>query len=254
MLRMRMSSDLDLVVSAHRLVLFGDHSCVLSPRSQSHSLQDVLVAYQKDDKTMPETLVMFYSLELLRALSALHGASLMHCNIHPANLIVRNVRSEEWEDWKLDRSAGWEGKGLALTEWSTAVDCKRSDKRAKFASQELPSAPCNASCMNELKGQVWTSRCQLDRWQAACVIHSMLFGLNTHLQLSTLDTGKRVPQEKFASEWHSGLWTTLFDALLNGDTPASELQNLIGQTLVNDAERVKSVKRLLCKQNILVCG
>jgi len=84
------------------------------------SLQNALNVIQ----CMDELLVLFYASQMLRMLSQLATDSIVHTRISLDHLLIRSADLDEmWSaQYRADGSAGWAGRGLALTGFSKAVD------------------------------------------------------------------------------------------------------------------------------------
>jgi len=63
---------------------------------------------------MEEAVVMFYAIELLAMVEALHGAGITHNNLRAANLLLRNGGAE-WEEWAPWKPGSWAEKVQPLT-------------------------------------------------------------------------------------------------------------------------------------------
>ena len=100
---------------------FGDHG----------TLQDVLNSYLRVGKQMDELIVMYYAIELLRVVESLHLAGVVHADIKPDNLLVRNG-GDNWCDWAVNRPGSWKLKGLSLIDFGLAIDLGMYDWQTVF--------------------------------------------------------------------------------------------------------------------------
>ena len=102
---------------------FGDHG----------TLQDVINFYKqtRENGAMHESLAMYYSIELLCLLDWTHESDILHCDVKPDNLLVRNG-GEKWCDWDKSRRGSWKKKGLALIDFGRAIDIKDYSSNVRF--------------------------------------------------------------------------------------------------------------------------
>lgn len=67
---------------------------------------------------------MFYAIELLRTLGAVHASGVAHGALSPASILLRNGLGDddEWgRTWNASGASGWNMRGVALFDWSQAV-------------------------------------------------------------------------------------------------------------------------------------
>jgi checkpoint serine/threonine-protein kinase len=73
--------------------------------------------------------VLFYAIEMLRTVDALHSAQIAHGCISPETVLLRNDATEEDEwgrKWNPEGQEGWHLRGIALSNWTQAVDLECS--------------------------------------------------------------------------------------------------------------------------------
>ena len=81
----------------------------------------VINAYRKGNKKMDEPLVMFYAIELLRAVEAMHAAGVLHCDIKPDNILLRDNDVSD-SSWLYHPTQGFGAKGVELIDYGCAID------------------------------------------------------------------------------------------------------------------------------------
>ena len=135
------------------------------------SMQSLLNAYLASKSPMDESVVMYYTMELLRIVSALHSVGIQHGDIKPDNIMLRND-SSGWEDWGPGRPGSWSGKGVVLCDWGRAIDM-----------QALNNGPFRADALSDSfrtfvpgaePDKAWTFAA--DSHGICGVVHCMLFG------------------------------------------------------------------------------
>ena len=233
-----------------------DKLTLLIGRCANHgSLQQLLNAYLKAGTAMDEVIVMYYTMDLLRIVGALHAIGLQHGDIKPDNLMLRND-SDGWEEWAPGRHGTWEGKGLSLCDWGRAIDMRALDG-GPFRPDALPDSFRTFGAGAE-PDRPWTFAA--DAYGVCGVVHCMLFGKYMTLEVAGVDAnGSKLyrPTEPMKRTHQVELWHTFFDLLLNPEPgeavpPMQNLHDRFESYISSDEARRKSVKKQLMKQNIMM--
>lgn len=196
---------------------------------------------------------LFYTIELLSAVEAMHAAGLTHNGLGIENIMLRNGGSE-WEEWAPWKPGSWQEKGLMLVDFDQAIDMRAFPKGTQFTgATRTESALCNEM----LEGGPWTYHSDL---YAVCgVVHCLMHG--KPLELSSIETdagGRRnQPQEPVKRGWQADLWNKLFYELLNLpslDRPydLETLRLAFEEYLVDHTDKMRDLKLFLMKQTIMI--
>lgn len=97
-----------------------------------------------------QPLVMFYAVELLRAVEAMHAAGVLHCDIKPDNILLRDD-DEADPTWLYSPAAGFGGKGIELIDYGCAIDRNMYDSGTVFAGR---SRTDSFECLEMQAGEV----------------------------------------------------------------------------------------------------
>lgn len=184
---------------------------VVMPFGEHGTLQDVLNSYLRVGKHMDETLVMYYAVELLRLVENVHAAGVLHADVKPDNLLVRNG-GDDWCDWAAHRPGSWKQKGLALIDLGRAVDLAEFPPDAVFVGDVNTEG---FRCAEMIEGRPWTFQC--DAHQVAATVYALLYG--RYMTVDRRGDGYR-QREPLRRYWRTDLWEAFFSTLLNVPTRA----------------------------------
>ena len=169
---------LSSLLSPHSMHLYADEAYLLLPYHSQGTLLD-LVNLSRNAPTDPitgldEPIAMFFAVELLRAVQAMHASGILHGDLKADNCLVRlpNLCSEEWDsEYSTEGAGGWSNKGLTLIDFGRGIDTTCFQPTVKFIA-DWKTSKQDCPEMRELRP--WTF--QGDYWGMAAVIHTCLFG------------------------------------------------------------------------------
>jgi hypothetical protein len=216
---------------------------------------------------MEENLALYYTAEALACVEAVHKRGIVHCAITTDSLLLRYGDSEEdWPEWVPNEAAAtsgssWAGRGLTL----------ELDPECAVDARSLPPKPAKvvAPWPERLRwAQEDSSRSWLwgvDVLGLCNVIHALVFdGAQLEWIAESDKTAVDVTRahrrlvQPLRKTWRAGgIWSGLFDTLLNADPEAetigvlARLRQTIESYLASDIRRAKSIKMLMIRQQIM---
>lgn len=234
-----LSRAADSIVRVHELHIFKSESFLVEDYRGQGTLLDLVnvVRNSNGEGGMDEALAMFFTVELLRTVEALHTCGIIHGDIKADNCMVRFddnstapvapslIDLDDGEDLVDARepyysprgACGWRNKGLALIDFGRAIDMRAFQPSIQFiADWETKDHECNE--IREMRP--WTH--QIDLYGIAGTIHVMLFGRymeSIPVRGSTATKRTYRIRESLKRYWDRELWNDVFDLLLN---PGSE--------------------------------
>ncbi|EGW35454.1 uncharacterized protein SPAPADRAFT_133075 [Spathaspora passalidarum NRRL Y-27907] len=198
-------------VQAESLFYFNDESFLIMDYYSQSTLLDVVNYYKSSNLPIEESLVIYFAIELLKALETLHSIGILHGDLKADNCMVHfeNIEESEWSEYYTsDGSNGWDKKGITLIDFGRGVDLKLFPKDAMFSCVNLKVDQQDCPAMH--KGEPWSY--EVDYYGLASIIHTLLFGNYIKIR----HNGTKVQLEAtFRRYWQSQLWSGLFDLLLN---------------------------------------
>ena len=232
------------ILEPYSLHLFADEGYLIEQYLDQGTLLGLVnLAKAEPSGVLDEIVAMFFTVELLRTVDAMHAQGILHGDLKADNCLVRlSPISPQSEDWDLqfhrDGSFGWASKGLCLIDFGRGIDLRHFRADVGFvADWKTGKADCVE--MRELRPWTW----QVDYWGMAGVIHSLLFGKyiedmpvdahgatakhhdlgaggegETALAEVGIKTGKMKRyklKESLKRYWQTDLWAPLFELLLN---------------------------------------
>ncbi|KAI1382263.1 Mad3/BUB1 homology region 1-domain-containing protein [Hypoxylon crocopeplum] len=228
------------ISAAHELHLYQDEGFLFLPFHPHGSLLDVVNFFSETSKSpMDEPLAMFFTIELLRTVEALHSKQILHGDLKADNCLLRldDDAPALSGQWRADGSGGWAGRGVVLIDFGRAIDMRAFEADVQFVADWRTDAH---DCAEVREGRPWTW--QLDYHGLAGTIHALLFG--RYMETVRADSGglgtsagrRYRVRESLKRYWQTDIWAECFDVLLN---PASHLD-------VEDGCRLPATRSLRC--------
>lgn len=241
------------------LHLYRDEGFLLMPFRPHGTLLDVVNQFRGEGTGMDELLVMFFTIELLRTIEAMHAKQLMHGDLKPDNCMLRldddddghvADKDGDGEDdlsprYRADGSGGWSRRGLTLIDLGRGIDMRVFRPDVGFVADWKT---CAQDCAEMREGRPWTWH--VDYHGVASIVHCMLFGryietvrctgpaftsTSTTAASSFGDVsglggglgnaaGRRYRiREPLKRYWQADLWGDLFEMMLNPAAAAASV-------------------------------
>ncbi|CAG8758792.1 20278_t:CDS:2, partial [Dentiscutata erythropus] len=234
------SPTINSIITAHSLYYYKDESYLLTELCSHGTIVDAINTAKRENSTMDEILVIFFTVELMKIVEAIHEAGIIHGDIKADNCLLRLERTVEWDaQYDPSGAGGWSKKGIKLIDFGRAIDATLFPPDMKF----IADWKCDdQNCVEMREGRPW--KWQADYYGLAGVIHCMLH--NEYMQITpvrmdvdsfssctTILTKKYKPIQSFKRYWQGNLWGRLFDMLLNPSLVRSDGRLPITQELNN---------------------
>ncbi|KAK4691435.1 hypothetical protein P7C71_g5563, partial [Lecanoromycetidae sp. Uapishka_2] len=211
--------------------LFADEAYLLETYLDQGTLLDLVNLAKSDPSsanttgTLDESVAMFFTVELLRTVEAMHSIGILHGDLKADNCMLRLSPLTEPEDWdptyQPDGSAGWSSKGLCLIDFGRGIDMRAFRPDVQFVADWKTG---KQDCVEMRELRPWTY--QVDYFGIAGVIHSLLFGKyieDVVVAVEERDAGiaakkKYKIREGLKRYWQVEIWGAVFELLLNSSS------------------------------------
>ncbi|XP_063883652.1 uncharacterized protein LOC135112755 [Scylla paramamosain] len=205
---------LNSIMKSDRGYFFSSGSVLVNQYHAFGTLLDVVNKYRAIGKTMPEDIAMFFMIEILSILEAVHNCNIIHADIKPDNFLVQAIPESNTSD-----DIFTEGPTcLKLIDFGRSIDMKAFPEGTTFTEVVTTE---KFTCCEMRDGRPWTY--QTDYFGAAAIAHLFLFG--TYMDLKKTKSGKWDIMGVFKRYWKKNLWENIFSTLLNVPS-CSALPNL----------------------------
>lgn len=229
----RATASLSAALEMH---LYQDEGFLLLPFHPYGTLLDVVNLFRAESSgTMDETLAMFFTIELLRTVEALHAKQILHGDLKPDNCLLRlddllsSSGSNLSSQWRADGSGGWAARGVTLIDFGRGIDMRAFVPDVQFIADWKTTAQ---DCAEMREGRPWTW--QIDYHGLAGIVHTLLFG--KYIETVRCDAGglgtwagrRYKIRESLKRYWQTEIWAECFEILLN---PGGCLEREEGATM-----------------------
>lgn len=209
----RATASLSTALEMH---LYQDECFLFLPYHPHGTLLDVVNLFRAESSgVMDETLAMFFTIELLRTVEALHAKQILHGDLKPDNCLLRLDDTSVSSPWHADGSGGWSSRGVTLIDFGRGIDMRAFVPEVQFVADWKTTAQ---DCAEMREGRPWTW--QIDYHGLAGIVHCLLFGKyieTVRCDVGGLGAGGRryKIREGLKRYWQGDIWGQLFDLLLN---------------------------------------
>ncbi|KAJ8107267.1 hypothetical protein OPT61_g8986 [Boeremia exigua] len=241
--RLGVSRAADSIVHAYEMHVFQDECYLIEEFRDQGTLLDLVNVARAENGVMDEQLAMFFTVELLRTVEALHSKGILHGDLKADNILVRfdALQKGEWDSiYQRDGRDGWASKGISLIDFGRGIDMKAFRPDVQF----IADWECTeADCAEMREARPWTY--QIDYHGLAGIVHNLLFGkyMSTVAEkgagLGAGATKTYKIKESLKRYWQTDIWHECFDLLLNplmhmGDEEGGKLPVLKGMREVRE--------------------
>lgn len=205
--------------------LYQDESFLFLPYFPHGTLLDVVNHFRAEPTgVMDEPLAMFFTIELLRTVEAMHAKQLLHGDIKADNCLLRldggggRPALDLPTQWTADGAGGWADRGVTLIDFGRAIDMRAFVADVQFIADWKTTAQ---DCAEMREGRPWTW--QIDYHGLAGTIHCLLFG--KYIETVRCDAGglgtaaaggrRYRVRESLKRYWQTEIWGECFEVLLN---------------------------------------
>ncbi|KAJ9157429.1 Checkpoint serine/threonine-protein kinase bub1 [Pleurostoma richardsiae] len=248
----RATASLSAALEMH---LYRDEGFLFLPYHPHGTLLDVVNLFRAEPSgVMDETLAMFFTVELLRTVEALHARQVLHGDLKADNCILRldpfpaaagGIQGGELSSqWRADGGGNWASRGVTLIDFGRAIDMRAFAPEAQFIADWRTSAQ---DCAEMREGRPWTW--QVDYHGLAGVVHCLLFG--KYIETARCDAGGLLPgsaaagsrryrlRESLKRYWQTEIWAECFEVLLNPGAAAAEAEEGGRMPVLRSMRRVR---------------
>ncbi|KAK0733461.1 hypothetical protein B0T26DRAFT_842718 [Lasiosphaeria miniovina] len=212
----RATASLSPALALH---LYQDEGFLFLPFHAHGTLLDVVNLFRGEASgVMDEALAMFFAVELLRTVEALHARQLLHGDVKADNCLLRlDSFGSVTSAWRADGAGGWAARGLTLIDFGRAIDMAAFKPDVQFVADWKTTAQ---DCAEMRDGRPWTW--QIDYHGLAGTIHCLLFGKYIETVPTAVGSGgvgsnarRYKIRESLKRYWQTDIWGDCFDLLLN---------------------------------------
>lgn len=219
------SYETSRLLRARSMFLYADEGYLVEDYLPNGTLLEWINAAKGSSQTgLDENVAMFFTIEAIRVVEALHSVDVLHGDLKADNCLVRWSEESDWDQqYHADGSYGWADRGLCLIDFGRSIDLRHFSPTTQFIADWKTS---KQDCIEMRELRPWKH--QIDYFGLAGIVHSLLFG--KYIEDIVLDERRcssgEAPvlgnkrkrygvRENLKRYWQIELWNALFDLLLN---------------------------------------
>ncbi|KAK5960046.1 protein kinase BUB1 PWA37_002534 [Arxiozyma heterogenica] len=203
------------IININSLHFFQDESYLILNYANQGTILDLVNLYREDMngyKTLDELVCIFFTIELIKVIEALHEIKIIHGDLKPDNCMIRLLpipNGEQLGNYNRFGDEGWNQKGIYLIDFGRSFDLTFFSNGTRFKS-DWPID--EQDCYEMRHGLPWSYEC--DYFGLAGIIYCMLFG--KFMETVTDSGNNRIKlRQSLKRGWQKDIWNELFDLLLN---------------------------------------
>jgi checkpoint serine/threonine-protein kinase len=208
------------IIEPQALYVFRDESYLILDMCTQGTLLELVNRAQEINVAekgacLRESLVMFFTIELLRLVEGMHAAGFIHGDLKIDNCLLRLGDAPLSSTYDPSGAGGWSDKGIKLIDFGRTIDTRQFPADQQF----LADWPTDAKdCLEMREGLPWTH--QPDYFGLAGIVYCMLYGKYFEDKSVVLHPGEDGEQRyrlavSFKRYWQADTWARFFDLLLN---------------------------------------
>lgn len=240
------------IINTNSLHFFQDESYLILNYANQGTILDLVNLYREDIngyRTLDELVCIFFTIELIKVVEALHEIKIIHGDLKPDNCMIRLLPIPNGETlgyYNRIGDKGWNQKGIYLIDFGRSFDLTLFRDGTRFKS-DWPTD--EQDCYEMRHGLPWSYEC--DYFGLAGIIYCMLFGkfLET---VTDLGNNRVSLRQSLKRGWKKDIWNELFDLLLNSgqyDLPITNKLKIIRlkmeDYIINDERNCSRLRSLI---------
>jgi len=234
--RLGLTRPAESIIKAHELHMFAEDSYLVEEYLESGTLLSLVNTTMAANASsggaaLDEPLAMYFMVELLRTMEALHAKGIIHGDLKADNIMLRlgtpSSTSTSSDGSTADLSptyapngtGNWSTIGVSLIDFGRGIDMRAFSTNVSFIADW---ETCASDCAEMRELRPWTY--QADYHGLAAIAHTLLFGryIDTVVQKGSGNAlgggggGKRYHlKENLKRYWQGEVWGGFFEMMLN---------------------------------------
>ncbi|XP_046394781.1 uncharacterized protein LOC124162323 [Ischnura elegans] len=181
--------------------IFNDGSVLISDYMEHGTLLDIINLFKIRRIRFPESLAVYFTIEVLRIINLLHSCKIIHADIKPDNFLLRRLPQVNEDFSSFGQTV------LQLIDLGRCIDMSLYPENTCFNTIFQKTF---FQCVEMRSGKEWSY--QVDMFHIASLVHVMIFG--DFMDVVCKD-GVWIPTKKVPRNLNQDLWNWFFNSMLN---------------------------------------